>query len=146
MENSLMKARYIQSGDAVDITPAQNLAAGEIVQLGPLVGITRIPVPAGTTGSIALTGIFEFMKNPDTVIKAGANVYWDEEHSRADSRGSILLGIAIAPAPGGRNSTLVLLNCSKHGMSGYVSAESGNLAELKDDGVFVPPLEWQTIE
>ena len=51
MENSLMKARYIQSGDAVDITPAQNLAAGEIVQLGPLVGITRIPVPAGTTNS-----------------------------------------------------------------------------------------------
>lgn len=98
MENSLMKARYIQSGDAVDITPAQNLAAGEIVQLGPLVGITRIPVTAGTTGSIALTGIFEFMKNPDTAIKAGANVYWDEEHSRADSRGSILLGIAIAPA------------------------------------------------
>ena len=95
---------------------------------------------------ICMVGTIKQMKNPDTVIKAGANVYWDEEHSRADSRGSILLGIAIAPAPRGRNSTLVLLNCSKNGMSGYVSAESGNLAELKDDGVFVPPLEWQTVE
>ena len=27
-----------------------------------------------------------------------------------------------------------------------LSAESGNLAELKDDGVFVPPLEWQSVE
>ena len=27
-----------------------------------------------------------------------------------------------------------------------VSAEAGNLLELKDDGVYAAPLEWQTVE
>ena len=34
-----MKARYIQRGDSIDYTPAEAVAAGDIVKLGNLVGV-----------------------------------------------------------------------------------------------------------
>ena len=47
-----MKAKYIQKGDAVDYIPNQDMDAGEIVCLGDLIGITRIPIKAGTLGTL----------------------------------------------------------------------------------------------
>ena len=49
-----MKAKFIQKGDAVDICPTADLEAGEIVRLGNLIGITRLPIKAGELGTLSL--------------------------------------------------------------------------------------------
>ena len=65
-----MKAKYIQKGDAVDYIPNQDMDAGEIVCLGNLIGITRIPIKAGTLGTLTLSGVFDIIK------QAGVTFSW----------------------------------------------------------------------
>lgn len=104
-----MKAKYIQRGDAVDFTPATDMEAGEIVRLGHLIGVTRIPVKAGTLGSLAVTGVFDIHKASGITFSAGDSVFWSQLGT-ADKTGT-LLGIAVAAAESNADTVRVLLNC-----------------------------------
>ena len=46
-------ATFIQDGDAVDFQPATDVAAGEVVVQGDLVGVAKTPIATGTLGSLA---------------------------------------------------------------------------------------------
>ena len=73
-----MNAVFKQTGDAIDYHPTVDVAAGSVVALGDLVGITRQDIKAGALGSLALTGIFTIPKWPGAV-PVGAKIYWDGE-------------------------------------------------------------------
>ena len=54
-----MDARYVQRGDAIDYTPMDDVAAGDIVVLaGKLVGVAKLDIKAGELGALALTGVY----------------------------------------------------------------------------------------
>ena len=58
-----MKARYVQRGDAIDYTPMEDVAAGDVVVLsGKLVGVAKLDIKAGELGALALVGVYEFAK------------------------------------------------------------------------------------
>jgi predicted RecA/RadA family phage recombinase len=80
-----MAVRYVERGASIDYTPETDVAAGEVVILGDLVGITKIPIPAGTLGALAVTGIFDFPKEAGEgkTFAAGVKVYWDAEEKLA---------------------------------------------------------------
>ncbi len=123
-----MKARYYQKGDAIDITPMQDLAAGEIVRLNNLIGVTRLPVKAGELGTLSIDGIFEVEKPQGVIFHAGANVYWNSGSNSVSTEG-VLLGIAVREAKASAESVFVLLNYA------------GNLeSESAADGD-----QWQTL-
>ena len=103
-----MKAKFIQKGDAVDICPTADLEAGEIVRLGNLIGITRLPIKAGALGTITLTGVFELTKSQTVSFQAGDNVSWDPQNA-TPAKSGILLGIALSETA---TTVRVLLNCS----------------------------------
>ena len=103
-----MKAKFIQKGDAVDICPTADLEAGEIVRLGNLIGITRLPIKAGALGTITLTGVFELTKSQTVSFQAGDNVFWDPQNA-TPAKSGILLGIALSETA---TTIRVLLNCS----------------------------------
>lgn len=103
-----MKAKFIQKGDAVDICPTADLEAGEIVRLGNLIGITRLPIKAGALGTITLTGVFELTKSQTVSFQAGDNVFWDPQNA-TPAKSGILLGIALGETA---TTVRVLLNCS----------------------------------
>ena len=42
-----MKARYIQRGDSIDYTSTSDIAAGDIVKVGSLVGVAKLDIKAG---------------------------------------------------------------------------------------------------
>ena len=44
-------AVYVHEGDAVDYTPGSDVAAGDVVVQGELVGVARTPIAANTAGS-----------------------------------------------------------------------------------------------
>lgn len=75
-----MLARLIHSGNLIDHTPASDVAAGDIVVQGELVGVANLDIPAGKQGALAVVGVFDVPKatGVSTAIAAGASVYWDE--------------------------------------------------------------------
>jgi len=72
-------ANFVQDGNAIDYTPASDVAAGDVVVQGELVGVAKQPIAAGCRGALAVTGVFDFPKSVGVgeAISAGAKVYWD---------------------------------------------------------------------
>ncbi len=100
-------ATYVQHGDAIDYTPGADVAAGDVVVQGELVGIAKTAIAANLIGAIAVSGVFDVPKatGASTAITAGANVYWDATNSVAttddDTGNNKLLGkTALAAADG----------------------------------------------
>ena len=52
-----MKARYVQRGESIDFIPAFDVAAGDIVKVGSLVGVAKLDIKAGELGALALCGV-----------------------------------------------------------------------------------------
>ena len=68
---------YVQRGDILDYTPETDTPAGTPVQIGDIVGITKLDIKAGQLGAIALTGVYEAPKPEGEEIAAGAAVAYD---------------------------------------------------------------------
>jgi predicted RecA/RadA family phage recombinase len=93
-------ATFIQDGDAVDYTPGADVAAGEVVVQGDLVGVAKTPIAAGTLGSLATRGVFDFPKAGAGAIASGAVLYWDATNGVATTTasGNKRIGKAVAAA------------------------------------------------
>ena len=72
-----MDVNFKQTGDAIDYTPGVDVAFGQVVVQGELIGVTKHDIPAGKLGALAVTGVFDFPKATGSAITAGAKVYWD---------------------------------------------------------------------
>lgn len=86
-----MSATFIQNGDFLDYVPTVDVPQGAIVVLGNLVGIAHRAIPAGTLGSIALTGVYELPIPVGSVAGAGDPVLYDPAVSQ------LVVGGAGAP-------------------------------------------------
>ena len=72
-------AQFVHDGQSIDYTPGSDVAAGDVVVQGALVGVTKLPIASGVLGALAVTGVFDFPKTAGVseAIAAGAKVYWD---------------------------------------------------------------------
>ena len=94
-----MDARYVQRGDAIDHTPMADVAAGDMVVLGKLVGVAKLDIKAGELGALALAGVYEVTKNSGVAFAAGMEVGWnptDRKAVAAGAAGSVKIGHAVA--------------------------------------------------
>jgi len=93
-------ATFVQEGGAVDYTPSADVAAGDVVVQGDLVGVAGRPIAANTLGALAVGGVFDFPKATGTgkAIAAGKKVYWDVTNKQATetSSGNTFLGKTVA--------------------------------------------------
>ena len=117
-----MKAKFVQRSDSVDFTPEKDMSAGEIVRLGNLIGVVKLPIDAGKLGSLALTGIFDIMKSGSESFLAGECVYCDP-NGRIGKSG-ILLGTAVQTSPANADSVRILLNCDANAEIESMDAKS----------------------
>lgn len=80
-----MTATYVHKGDSIDHTPAANVAAGDVVVQGDLVGIAKLDIPADTLGSLSVTGIYDVPKigGPGMAMTTGTKLYWDSANKYA---------------------------------------------------------------
>ena len=95
-----MKARYIQRGESIDYTPAEAVAAGDIVKLGNLVGVAKLDIKPGELGALALVGVYEIATS-GTAIEAGALVFVDPATGKTcaeSATGAVKFGHAVAAA------------------------------------------------
>ena len=67
---------YSQDGDLLDYTPTGAVAAGDVVQIGTLVGVAPRPIAANALGAVAVDGVFFFPKPTGVAYPQGTKVYW----------------------------------------------------------------------
>lgn len=97
-------ATFVQEGGAIDYTPGADVAAGDVVVQGELVGVAKTPIAANVRGSLAVTGVFDFPKatGVGSGIAAGAKVYWDVADAEAktddETGANKLIGKTVAAA------------------------------------------------
>ncbi len=76
----MSQADYVQHGDAVDYQPGVDVAAGTVVVVGDLVGVTKRDIVANTLGALAVTGVFDIAKEAGggVTFTVGDHAYWDD--------------------------------------------------------------------
>ena len=110
-------ATFVHDGAAVDYTPGSDVAAGDVVVQGDLVGVAKQPIAADALGALAVSGVFDFPKTAGVgeAIDAGAKVYWDVGDSVAktddESGANKLIGKTVAAA--GDDDTTVRVRLSQ---------------------------------
>ena len=108
-----MNARFVQRGEAIDHTPAADVAAGDIVAVGKLVGVAKLDIKAAELGALALTGVYEVAKASGTAFAVGMEVAWDATNRKAvaaGASGSVKMGHAVALA-GASDPTVFVRLC-----------------------------------
>lgn len=105
-------ATFLQDGHSIDYTPGSDVAAGDVVVLGSLVGIATRSIPANTMGALAISGVFRIAKLSTDVVTAGAVLYWDNTNKRVTltASGNTRIGLAVAASPSGQATADVLIN------------------------------------
>ena len=67
-------------GKRINYTPVSAVAAGDVIVLGGVVCVATDAIPAGTLGSLAIEGVFEFPKtggSGGSAMAVGEFVDWD---------------------------------------------------------------------
>lgn len=72
------QATFVQEGNKVDYTPGADVAAGDVVVQGSMVGFSPRPISSGLLGALIVAGLVDFVKAA-VAITAGAAVYWDAD-------------------------------------------------------------------
>lgn len=96
----MTQAQFIHQGQTVDYFPGADVAAGEVVVQGALVGVAKRDIKTGHHGALAVVGVFDFAKDSAEDISSGAALYWDDATDQATttSTDNTLLGKAVAAA------------------------------------------------
>jgi predicted RecA/RadA family phage recombinase len=117
----MTQAVFVHEGQSIDYTPSADVAAGEVVVQGKLVGVARIAIEANKLGALAVEGVYDVTKDSSTV-EAGDPVYWDAVAKKATTTvaGNAYMGLAIKDAASGAATVRVKLvpcGCSTSGSS-----------------------------
>lgn len=98
----MVQAVFVHAGASIDYTPPVNVAVGEVVVRGDLVGVARQPIMANQLGALAVEGVFDFAKatGGGTAIAVGAIVYWNDAANVATTTitGNKLIGKVVRAA------------------------------------------------
>lgn len=72
------QATFDHEGCSVDYTPIADIAAGDVVVQGDLVGVAKREIKANQPGALAVDGVFDFAKNTGVAYTVGTILYWDD--------------------------------------------------------------------
>jgi len=74
----MAQAVFVQEGFAIDYTPGADVAAGDVVVQGDLVGVSKRDIKSGKLGALAVYGVFDFAKGAGVAYTIGQILYWDD--------------------------------------------------------------------
>lgn len=96
----MQQASFVHEGASIDYTPGANVAAGEVVVQGDLVGVAKLDILTGRLGALAVDGVFDFAKEFGVTHPVGQIVYWDNSNDMvtATATGNKLVGKVVRAA------------------------------------------------
>ncbi len=94
------QATFVHDGDTIDFTPGADVAAGEVVVQGDLIGVARTALPANQPGALSVRGVYDLAKNTGVAYTAGQILYWDDTNNvvTATASGNKQIGKAVRAA------------------------------------------------
>lgn len=107
-----LKAVYVSDDCAIDYTPGSDVAAGDVIDLGNMVGVAKHPIKSGALGALATEGVFDFVKYTGEEIALFAKVYWDagtESATATSAYSEADIGLCIKAAAAGDATVRCLL-------------------------------------
>lgn len=109
-------ADTVQKGYQLDYTAGSDIAAGDVVVIGQLVGVAPRPIANGSTGVVSVEGVFAMPKasagSGSETITAGAACYYYATSGTINSAAAtgVLAGYAVAEAVTGSATVNVKLD------------------------------------
>jgi predicted RecA/RadA family phage recombinase len=98
----MAQAVFVHDGCTVDYTPGADVAVGDVVVQGDMVGVAKQAIKANQLGALAVEGVFDFAKatGGGSAIAVGATVYWDDTNNvaTATATGNKLIGKVVKAA------------------------------------------------
>ncbi len=108
----MAEATRIADGTSIKYTPSADVAAGEVLILGTMVGVAPVPIANGEPGTVEIDGEFLVAKVSTDEFAVGAVVYFNGTSNLATSTasGATLMGKAVAAAANPSTHVRVVLN------------------------------------
>lgn len=114
-----MQAIIRQTGRTANITNGITpLAAGQVVVIGDLVGVTTYPVAPNALYALTVEGVVEVVKINDNMSTAGALIYWDAA------------GNPVGGTPGSGGATTTAGSNKKLGLSLAVADDTAERVQV----------------
>lgn len=79
-----MTSKYVQPGKVLQYTAGANIASGDVVVIGKILGVALNAIANGATGSVAIDGVFTLPKVSTAVIPQGSHLLWDVSAGKFD--------------------------------------------------------------
>ncbi|MGY6568511.1 MAG: DUF2190 family protein [Salinarimonas sp.] len=89
---------FVQTGDIVTVPAPAEVASGDILIVGGLIGVAVKDAASGAPVNIQLRGVFDLPKSSAQAWTVGAAIYWDDGVATTESEGNTLIGKAVAVA------------------------------------------------
>jgi predicted RecA/RadA family phage recombinase len=108
-----MARNYVGEGDVLDYTTGGAAAlSGAVVAMSKRIGIVLGDIPANSTGSVGVTGVWTVAKLATDVVNQGDLLYWDAANSRLTVTAGALqvAGYAAAAADNGAATVRIKIN------------------------------------
>jgi predicted RecA/RadA family phage recombinase len=97
----MAEATFVKRGDLIDYTAGADIDAGDVIIQSLLVGVAVGDIANGDTGTLDITGVFDFAKATTSVsaISVGVLIYWDDSSkTMGTDSGDVLAGKCVKAA------------------------------------------------
>lgn len=68
---------YVQKGDVINYIPTTDIKAGDLIQVGGIVGVVAADTPAASKAVLYTEGVFSFNKESSEVFEFGDKIFYD---------------------------------------------------------------------
>ena len=106
-----------QPGEVIDYTAGADIASGDVVVIGgngeAILGVAITDIANGSTGAVAISGVFTLPKVTAAVIGQGESLVWDssagafDDNQAVAASGDVSGGAAVAFAAADNGATTV---------------------------------------
>jgi predicted RecA/RadA family phage recombinase len=97
---TMPQAVFVHEGAAIDYTPTADVASGDVVVQGDLIGVAKLDIKANVLGALAVDGVFDFAKLTTVAYAVGTILYWDDTNNvvTTTATGNKQIGKAVRAA------------------------------------------------
>lgn len=89
LAGAALSTNYVQDGTVIQHTAGSNITAGSVVVMGNMLGVALVDIANGSTGSVAVKGVFSLPKVTGAVIAKGDSLTWDVSAGNFDDNAAV---------------------------------------------------------
>ena len=90
LAGAALSTNYVQDGAVIQHTASGSaITAGSVVVMGNVLGVALVDIADGSTGSVAVKGVFSLPKVTGAVIAKGDSLTWDVSAGNFDDNAAV---------------------------------------------------------